>query len=331
MKGDWHGYKIKFFFSLEAWELFSVNDSSGSPAFGFAFGFFRRQYGFFNSFFWMGQIILHLILELIYHFLNFFWFGRWQNLDWVEHLGHKVSVTESVSCLNHRVFVLFLPVILLFHLFISIFRLLWFYHLDILHLGPFSLLQSFFKLYSWFYLFFFCLVRCLTQVFAVLNQECTWIDFLLIFIYFFSLELGLFFCGSLSSFSLTLFGSFLVFSVTFFLVIFLLFQSLSFFLLFLKFPFFDFFRFDLFRPLYILNLLLFVFIIMNFCFVLLVKLSQLLPNAFDLFFQLLGFLKQFLVVSVFHFVMNLLNFLFKIDNVILNWFNFALNIKRFIG
>ena len=148
---------------------------------------------------------------------------------------------------------------------------------------------------------------------------------------FFPLELGLFLIGGFSRFSLTLLGSFLVFVVAFFLVVFLFFQSLSLFFLFLKFPFFGFFGFDLFRPLNVLDLFLFVFIIINFCSVLFVEFSQFLPNALDLFLKLLGFFKQLLVVSVFHLVVNLLNFLFKIDNVVFNGFNLAFNIDGLIG
>lgn len=147
----------------------------------------------------------------------------------------------------------------------------------------------------------------------------------MVFINFFPFELR-FFIGIISNFGLTLFGSFLVFWITFFLEGLLFFNSLSFFLLFLKFPLLSFFGFDLFGPLDVFDFLLFQFKIVNFGFVLFKKFFHLILNGKDLFFELFGLLKKFFVVSFFHFLVDFLNTLLEINNVVLNGLDFAFDI-----
>ena len=159
-------------------------------------------------------------------------------------------------------------------------------HLHILHFCPLTFLQHFLKLDFIFYWWFIVILSASgVQIFTILNEECTCVNFLLISVYFFPLIFRFIFLGILS-----LFSSFLVFLVPFFLVV-LFFKPESFPLLFLDLPFFCFFCFDIFGPRNVFDFLLFVLIILDFCILLLLKLSKLIPYIDYLLFKLLSFLK----------------------------------------
>lgn len=164
----------------------------------------------------MCDVILHLVFQLVNNFFKIFRLCWWQYFHWVKHLGYKVSMWKSVNWFLAYDFIFFLFKSFCFWLHLcSLFLALNYFNVFLL--CPFTFFQSLLKLdlflRSWLT---FSLITVWTQIFAILNQECAWVNLLLISINFFSLKCWFFLLSFLSLFFFALFGWFLVSFLLFF-------------------------------------------------------------------------------------------------------------------